>query len=349
MKNIGPSLFDEYTKEKKLEKYNEPLRLLNKMIDWESFRPIIESAFPKVDYSKGGRPPYDKLMLFKVLILANLYNLSDDAIEYQINDRWSFTKFLNLSMNDKVPDSKTIWLFRETLIKKGVLDDLFNLLTSSLVSNGLVMNKGKIVDASIMETPKQHNTRKENNEIKKGRTPEDWTENKRRQKDIDADWTKKNDKKYFGYKNHILIDEETKLITDFEVTPASVTDREIGKEFIENMETGEILFADRGYPSKEISELLEERGIDNKIMRKGSKNLTLDNDDIVRNNIISKTRCRVEHIFGYIKRHGKKFDIMSIGIERATGYITLKNIGYNLYKIIQIFKNNMYDFKFSIS
>jgi transposase len=153
---------------------------LNSRIDWESFRTAIERAYQKTDPDKGGRPSYDKVMMFKILILQRLYELSDDALEFQIFDRWSFMRFLGLTMNDKVPDAKTIWLYRETLTKAGVIEEIFVQLTKTLGKMGLTVSSGKIIDATIMEAPKQRNTSEENKQIKSGETPEDWSEEKKK-------------------------------------------------------------------------------------------------------------------------------------------------------------------------
>lgn len=131
------------------------------------------------DPRKGGRPPLDVVLMFKTL-LQQLYNLSDDQTEYQIRDRYSFSRFLRLDPEDGVPDAKTIWSYREQLKNHGLLDDLFNGLLSQIEAAGYVARRGQIVDAAIMETPRQRNLREENERIKKGEVPEDWSDNKRR-------------------------------------------------------------------------------------------------------------------------------------------------------------------------
>ncbi len=81
--------------------------------------------------SKGGRPPFGRLMMFKALLIQSLYNLSDDQLEYQIVDRASFKRFLGLKKSDKVPDSKTFWIFREHLIEKEVIEGLFTIFNET--------------------------------------------------------------------------------------------------------------------------------------------------------------------------------------------------------------------------
>ncbi|HHE33224.1 MAG TPA: transposase, partial [Chlorobaculum parvum] len=127
MKNINPlGLFDEQFLLERLTKLKDPLVKLEAHIDWQLFAPILEVAFTKPSNRKSmGRPPFDRLMMFKLLILQSLYNLSDDQTEYQMTDRLSFKRFLGLKSSDKVPDSKTIWKFRETLIQEEVIEALF--------------------------------------------------------------------------------------------------------------------------------------------------------------------------------------------------------------------------------
>jgi len=128
MKNINPlGLFDDHFLLEKLTKIGDPLAKLSHFIDWEIFRITLEKSFSEeiVEKSNGGRPPFDRLTMFKALIIQSLYNLSDDQLEYQIIDRASFKRFLGLKKSDKIPDSKTFWLFHEYLIEKDVILSLF--------------------------------------------------------------------------------------------------------------------------------------------------------------------------------------------------------------------------------
>jgi IS5 family transposase len=104
--------------------------------------------------------------MFKILVLQRYFNLSDDQVEFQICDRISFMRFLGLTVSDDVPDSKTGWAFRERLVDLGLVQLLFDLFIQELEKLGLILNEGKIVDASFIEVPKQRNTREENKQIK---------------------------------------------------------------------------------------------------------------------------------------------------------------------------------------
>ena len=122
-------LFDEENRLEKLSQLGDSLVRLNSVIQWEIFRPVLEEALRKEPKGAGGRPPYDSLLMFKVLILQRIYNLSDDQAEFQINDRRSFMRFLGLNAEDRVPDAKTIWLFRDNLVKADVMRKLFDIFS----------------------------------------------------------------------------------------------------------------------------------------------------------------------------------------------------------------------------
>jgi Transposase DDE domain./Transposase domain (DUF772). len=188
---------------------------------------LLEKARDKNRQSNVGPKGYDVILLFKILILQSLYNLSDDATEFQILDRHSFGRFLGLHISQKVPDATTIWRFREDLVKAGIVEKLFATFDAHLRANGFMAMKGQIVDASIVNVPKQRNSREENARIKEGDIPEDWPENKRRRKDVDARWTKKNGKSFYGYKNHVSVDVKHKLIRSYTVTDAALHDSNV--------------------------------------------------------------------------------------------------------------------------
>jgi transposase, IS5 family len=228
MKNINPSgMFDEHFRLEKITKFKDPLVRLEAHIDWKIFSPILDVVFNNPqNNSNADRPPFDRILMFKILILQSLYNLSDDQIEYQITDRLTFKRFLSLKSSDRVPDSKTIWTFRETLIQEDVIAALFYRFNEALDDQCIFAKTGQIVDASIVEAPGQRNTREENKKIKAGKITEAWKgqPNKLRQKDDDARWVKKNKMLFYGYKNHIKANKGTKLITTYAVTDASVHD-----------------------------------------------------------------------------------------------------------------------------
>ena len=122
--------------------------------------------------SSAGRKPIDVVVMFRMLVLQSLYNLSDEQVEYQVRDRLSFTRFLGLGIEDGIPDGTTLWLFRETLAKAGLIEKLFERFGQHLEAKGYIARGGQMVDATIVPVPKQRNSRDENDDVKAGKTPE---------------------------------------------------------------------------------------------------------------------------------------------------------------------------------
>jgi len=341
MKNINPlGLFDDHFLMEKLTKLGDPLQKLNDFIDWDIFKPpLLQAIDTSVDPSKGGRPPFDKLMMFKALVLQGLYNLSDDQLEYQIVDRSSFKRFLEIKKSDKVPDSKTFWAFRELLIEKDVIQDMFRTFNELLDKAGVFANEGKMVDASFVEAPRQRNNREENKHIKEtGTAPEKWKEkpNKLRQKDIDARWTKKNFVTFYGYKNHIKADTKTKLIEEYAVTDASVHDSQVIEELLTEKDKGQHLYADSAYGGQEQEKVYKKKEVVNKVHEKGYRNNPLTEKQKADNYEKSKTRARVEHIFGFVENSMNGSIVRTIGMTRAKAKIGMMNLTYNINRCVQL-------------
>lgn len=330
--------FDEQFRLEKLTAQKDPLVKLLEEINWEQFRKILTTVLEKEEKGTGGRPPFDYVMMFKILVLQRYYNLSDEQMQYQILDRLSFMRFLGLTLSDRVPDEKTIWLFRENLIKENLVDQLFNKFLSSLEKANLVGREGRMVDASFIEVPRQRNSRDENQQLKEGVVPEDWKEhpNKLAQKDIDARWTKKNNQVFYGYKDHVKVDEKSKLILSYEVTDASVHDSQTLEDLLTKKDKGQPLFADSAYTGEEQEGVIKKVGMINRVHEKGYKNKPLTKRQMKSNRKKSKFRARVEHVFGFMEISMKGMFIHSIGKIRASGIIGLMNLTYNLLRSIQV-------------
>jgi len=323
-------LWDESLRLEKLSKLGDSLEKLNHAINWEMFRPKLTNVFKKQAKGAGGRPPYDYVMLFKVLVLQRIYNLSDDQTEYQINDRMSFMRFLGLGLGDRVPDAKTIWLYRDTLTKANVIRELFDLFNAQLEDAGLITRTGTIVDATFVEAPRQHNHHDENNDIKQGKTPEDWKKpqniHKLRQKDMDARWTRKGREFHFGYKDHVKADADSKLITDYTITPANVHDSQPMPAMINGKDKA--IYADSAYWGSVVAEALPEN-VENHIHERGTKKQPLTEEQKASNRVKSKTRCRIEHIFGFMTSSMHGITVRCVGLARAEFNIGLTNLIYN--------------------
>jgi IS5 family transposase len=290
-----PSFFDIETQLDKIHHLNDFLVRLNILINWSIFLAPLSTLRSPRDPSKGGRPPFDSLLMFKILILKTLYNLSDENTELLIRNRLSFREFLGLSFSDSVPDARTIWLFAELLKDQEMERHLFDLFHEELARHGLAAKGGCSMDGTFVEVPKQHNSRTENDQIKRGSIPERFTSDPHVgcHKDTDARWTKKNDEKHFGYKNHVLVDSDTKTILDYEVTDAAVHDSIPCLEVVppEPLYPGQEITLDSAYVGSEHNPILEdlkERGFNPQICEKGVRNYPLtplQNSVIVSNRV----------------------------------------------------------------
>ncbi len=330
-------LFDEENRLEKLSQLGDSLVRLNKVIQWEIFRPILDEARRKESKGPGGRPPYDSVLMFKILVLQRIYNLSDDQTEFQINDRISFMRFLGMDVHDRVPDAKTIWAFRDTLTKADVIRELFDAFNKQLTDAHLITHAGTIVDATFVDAPRQRNTREENACIKNGDIPEEWKSeeniHKLRQKDTDARWTKKGNETHYGYKNHVKADADSKLVTDYIVTSASVHDSKALPELVD--ESDKVLYADSAYSGKDLQASLPET-VECRIHEKAYRNHPLTEEQKADNKEKSKVRVRIEHIFGFMTMSLHGLTVRSVGLARAKFNAGLTNLIYNLcrYEIL---------------
>jgi IS5 family transposase len=335
--NIG--LFDSQFTQEKLSAIGNPLEMISKVIDFEVFRDKLESKLVNNNKkNNAGAKPFDVVMMFKIMILQRYYGLGDTQIEYQILDRISFKKFLGLEGGDKVPDEKTVWAFREALTVSNLVKEIFEQFNSFLESKGYLINEGKMIDASFTVAPRQRNTREENEIIKNGEGDSLWKDepNKKRQKDIDARWTKKNNETFFGYKNHAKVGSKSKFIENYAVTDASVHDSQPLDNLLSEKDEGKELHADSAYTGEEQEKVILKYKMINQVHEKGYRNTPLTEKQKENNKIKSKTRARVEHVFGFIEQSMHGLVIRSIGVLRANGIIGLMNLTYNLFRYEQI-------------
>lgn len=326
--------WDLEQRQQKLNKKKNVLVTLNQMIPWERFRELLESAREKPRKSNAGRKPTDAILLFKLLILQQLYNISDEELEYQVNDRLSFMQFLGLSLEDAVPDATTLWLFRQQLTDSGKVSEIFEQFEGYLRWQGYVAQGGQIIDATLIPVPKQRNKREENQQIRQGEIPQDWQEqpHKLAQKDVEARWTKKNGVSYFGYKNHVGIDVTHGFIRRYEVTDASAHDSRIIGQLLDETNEGDSFWADSAYRSAAIETVLALMGFESQVNERGSRNHPLTEAQQQANRIKSQIRAKVEHVFGgWVMQMGGKL-VRSIGIARAKTNLGLKNLAYNFLR-----------------
>lgn len=342
MRALGqPGFFDLEDCYKELSRNGDPLEALEAAVPWEAFRYRLNKALKRAEKKgAGGRPPFDCVLMFKALVLQSLYNLSDDQTEYQIRDRLSFRRFLGLSMEGRVPDAKTIWLFRETLTQAGAVEKLFALFNRHLDESGLRAMGGQIIDASFVHVPVQRNDRDENDALKGDNVPEEWLDKpeKLRQKDTDARWTKKNNVAHYGYKNHINTDRRFKLIRTYEVTTAAAHDSTVFDVLLDADNTNADVWADSAYRSAEREAVLKDKMIRSQIQHKGYRNKPLSKHKRAVNRRRSKVRARVEHVFGHQENSMGGTLVRTIGMARAKTKIGLKNLAYNMQRMIFLYR-----------
>ena len=335
----------------RLSAFGDPLEELGRVIDFEGFRAILDSALGYSDGAKGGRPPYDPVAMFKVLILAAQNNVADARMEYLIRDRLSWLRFLGFDLGAPTPDANTIRLFREKLTEAGALQVLFDAFDHRLRTNGYLAMGGQIVDATLVAAPKQRNTDAEKAAIKAGQTADEiWPDEpaKAAQKDVNARWTVKFSKgkpkedgtvqgdiaiPSFGYKNHIAIDREHGFIRSFKVTHAARHDGAMLREVVTRDNTGSDVWADTAYRSKKNEAWLKRHGRTSQIHRRKPNGRPMPERTSKANGRKSKVRALVEHVFAHEKHHMGLF-IRTIGIKRAEAKITLANLAYNIRRLV---------------
>jgi len=327
-----PGFFDLDDRFAKLDGIGDPLVKIRAVVDWEGFRPILEAAQAKLRKSAAGRKAFDAVLMFRILVLQQLYNLSDDQTEYQIRDRYSFSRFLDLTPEAVVPDAKTLWRYRENLKSAVVFDQLFAELARQIAAEGYVARKGQIIDASLVAAPVQRNRRTENEQIKAGEAPADWPEAKRRQKDVEARWTQKNGVSHYGYKNHVSVDREHKLIRRWQVSDAALHDSQVFDELLDPANTSADVWADSAYRSQDREAVLRDDGWRSRIHRKGQKGKPLSDRAQAANRRRSTVRARVEHVFAQQEAMGHML-VRTIGVVRARFKIGMMNLAYNLRRL----------------
>ena len=335
-----PGFFDLEERFKKLDE-KDPLTSLNRLIDWENFRDTLNKIRKKDRKSNAGRKPFDVVLMFKILVLQHLYNVSDEQIEYQIRDRYSFCRFLGLTPSDRIPDAKTIWLFREQLVKLELMKALFYDFDCQLNEQGYKAEKGQIVDASFVDVPKQRNKKEENKQIKEGVIPDRFNENPHvgAQKDTDARWTKKNSEVHFGYKDHAAVDNKHKIIREYEVTSAEVHDSKVFEEILAD-NTSANVWADSAYRSEDHELALSAMGYRSHVHKKGKRNKPLSERDKKANKRKSTIRARVEHVFGSMTNEQGGIYFKVIGLARNAVKIGMMNVVYNMRRFVSLHRIN---------
>ena len=331
------SLFSADERERKLDRIGDPLAALDASVDFAAIASKVKALLPVVNYAKGGRPPFSVLLMVKLLVLKQLYNLSDDQVEYQALDRVTFQRFLGLQSSSRIPDSKTFWAFQQTLMSAGAAPVIVEAVQQQLSMAGYIARNGQLIDATIVRAPVQHFTKAEKETLDRGEIPQDWSPAKRAQKDLDARWTKKHGKSYFGYKAHVNADVRYKLARKHVVTNAAVHDTNHFEDLLDTTNTSREVSADKGYVDGEREARLTKAGWRVRVQRKATRGKSLGVRQKGRNTTIAKTRARVEHVFAAMHQMGGLL-IRTIGIARADFQITTKIAVHNLKRYVSLRK-----------
>jgi IS5 family transposase len=250
-------------------------------VDWEG----LERVLGAVHAAPVGRPGYGPLVLVRCLLLQQWYGLSDPGLEEALADRLSFRRFVGLSLSDAVPDHSTLSRFRKLLVERGLSERLLAEVGRQLEAKGLILKRGTLVDASLVEANAR---RPRKGEPVEGRS------------DPDASWNAMPEKPYYGYKAHVAVDEGSGLVRQAILTPAHVSDKTPAPALIQGDEGA--FYGDRGYDGWWLSAQLEKRGIEDRVMRANYRRRPLGAADRARNRAIAPVRAQVERTFAILKQ-----------------------------------------------
>lgn len=307
---------------------------INAIINWKELSKVIDKHYKKGN-SAVGNPSYDGLLLFKMCLLQTWYGLSDYEVEDRVNDSISFSYFCGLPIDQVAPDHSTLSRFRTAMTQAGAFELLFSEINKQLEAQQIIVKKGALVDASVVETPLKPKG-KTNYQVTQDREDEQEVKVEKKYADSidqDASWLKKGDKYYFGYKKHHVTDEEG-LVLGVVTTKASVNEITNLEEVLDsaNLPEGIPLKADKGYQSEKNRILLKEKKLKNHILKKAKKNKALTKWEVKFNKLVGKTRFKVERTFGGIKRWFQGGTARYRGIEKMHTQNLIEAMSYNLYR-----------------
>lgn len=271
-----------------------------------------------------GRPAYPVLLMFKALLLQSLYGLSDAELEEALYDRLSFRRFCGLALDETVPDHTTLCRFRNRLVEAGLLEKLFGELDRQLDAAGLILRRGTMLDATIIETQAARPPREQDGS---GAAPRDphaaFTRRKGRQGSS------------YGYKAHVGVDEGSGLIRKVVTTPANVNDTVPADALIMGDEAR--VLADSAYHTHEREKTLRARGIRSGLMRRANKHHPRLKPAARRfNHRISRRRAAVETTFATLKRRMGLNVIRYLGLAKAEAQVLMAAIAFNMRRWVTL-------------
>ena len=301
---VNFALQEKYAKVKKLR---SRLEEMNKLLDWSKFLEL----FPERE-SLVGRPNYEKILMLKMMFLQGWYGLSDEELEFQVNDRLSFQQFLDFP--NFIPDYSTVWRFREDLAEGNLTDKIWDELQRQIKEKNISVEKGVIQDAVfIVAEPGKTDSGMDNRGRQMART----SRNK------DGSWTKKGKKSYFGYKAHTKVRRGSKIVESLAVTTARVPDNAI-----DLAKPDDIVYRDKGYTGAKTNALGDGT------MRRGN----LTPHEMLRNKRIQAKRNQGEHPYATVQRamHGSKTRLTTV--YRVFVQQLFVFAAYNLFRLATLVK-----------
>ena len=335
MEVIKVSLFAEQERETKMDEICDAQSKSAEHLNFGALAAEIDEAAPRPARERGGRPPFPTELMVRVLVVQQLYKLSDEQMEFQLLDRLSFQRFVGLRQSSQAPDRTTIWTFNERLIQAGAAERIFEAVSRQLDRHGYIARGGQMVDASVVPVPKHTLNKDERAIVQEDAMPADWSPSKRRQKDVQARWTKKHGKSYFGFKLSSSVDRRHKLIRRVHVSAASENDTLHFERVLDASNTSRDIYADKGYVDGEREQRLRAQGWRVHIQRKGQAGKPLSDCQERRNKRIAKIRARAEHVSAGLDQMGGKA-LRSIGLARATLHLNSKAATYNLRRLCSL-------------
>lgn len=293
---------------------------LDRIVDLVSWGPLTY-RLEKHCRKEHGRPPFAPLTMFRALLLAQWYGLSDRELEDALCDRLSFRRFVGLRLEEATPDHTTLCRFRERLTEVGLSTKLLALVNRQLEAKRLMLKRGTLIDATVVETAAARPSPKAD--------PQDRV-------DPDAAFLKREGKpgSSYGYKAHVAVDEGSLLVRVAKLTPANVTDTEVADELILACIDAPAVYADKAYDSKARRALLSELGLQDRILRRGNKHHDLSPETRAHNGAASKVRSRVETVFAVLKRRYGFRRTRYLGLIRNQLQLTLLAICFNLRRAL---------------
>ena len=324
---------------------NQFFSQVDTLIDWQPILKIINKFYKKTS-SATGRPAYNGLVLFKICLLQTWYGLSDYEVEDRLNDSLSFSKFVGLPSEESSPDHSTISRFRSLMSKHKAYDTLLKEINNQLEKHQIIVKKGVLVDASVVETPHRPKSKPgyeivedRQDEAPSQENQEKEQKEKKYQKvhqpgvDTEGGWLKKGKKAMYGFKKHVVTDQEG-MVLGVVTTAANVNEISNLKEVLDNveLEAQTAVFADKGYQSEKNQEVLSKKRLKSRILHKSKRNKKISEREVNFNKACSKIRYKVERTFGSIKRWFNGGRARYRGQEKVHGQNVLESLAYNLYR-----------------